>query len=150
MRSPTNRPLTEGRLSAAEGFGCNKVGRRCANSPARGIRYQGANAMNSATRKRRKPQRAIGLVERQGEWFLLEVTVGKQTDFYIGRQIPADFGVAFALEKQDAEGTAETYHVNLGGADSWPTCDCKGFCYHGHCKHAEGLLALRKTGRLSA
>jgi len=102
--------------------------------------------MSTTTTRRAKKQRTIGLVAREREWFLLEVFDSRKTDFYLAKPIPSDWGQAFLLEKQDDAGTAETYRVCLDGQHS--TCDCKGHSYHGHCKHWQGLLALREAGKL--
>lgn len=104
--------------------------------------------MTTATRKASGKQRSIGIVATEGHWLLIELFDGKRLDFYLARQFPTDFGTGFLLEKQDASGTAETYRTNIGDARHYPECDCKGHSYRGHCKHAEGLKALLKAGRL--
>jgi hypothetical protein len=53
---------------------------------------------------------------------------------------------AYTVEKQGAE--QEPYHVNLGDAENPPSCECKGFLRHGHCRHIEGLTALTNASRL--
>lgn len=104
--------------------------------------------MNATQPRLKKQARSVCLVERSGEWFLLAVCDGRHTEptYYLARRIASDWGTAFELEKQDAQGTAETYRVCLAGRDS--TCDCKGHCYRGHCKHVLALQALAAHGRL--
>jgi hypothetical protein len=100
------------------------------------------------SKPRKKPARTIRLALRpdaDGRNGVVQITVGKQTQDYFLSRIPADFGAGFCLEKiGDAEGTA--YQVNVGPAGHF--CDCKGYCRHHHCKHADGLAALVKAGRL--
>jgi hypothetical protein len=83
-------------------------------------------------------------------WAAVAITVGKQTDTYLLHTIPTDFGggaIGFEVEKLDAElATLKTYHVLLNGPES--SCDCKGHCRHGHCKHREGLQVLVQSGRM--
>jgi hypothetical protein len=73
---------------------------------------------------------------------LLCLSDGKRTDDYWVERLASDFGLAFALRKDD--GTV--YHVNLDGALS--SCECPGFLRWSHCKHCESLTALQKAGRL--
>ena len=74
------------------------------------------------------------------------ITAGKRTADYLLSRLPSDFGEAFRLEKFPPQG-GEVYHVllNDGGAHS---CECKGFLRWGRCKHADGLAALKRAGRL--
>lgn len=92
-----------------------------------------------------KPSRFIRLAlpTFQGNPGVVKITVGKRSTDYWLTTIPSDFGLAFQLVKGDE---SETYHVNLNGEQS--TCECKGFLKWGHCKHVEGLQALRKAGCL--
>ncbi len=99
----------------------------------------------TARKPRVKPARSIRWLQPPRErfgWGALEITVGKKTDCYLVREIPADFGRGFEIEKDD--GTV--YHVNLNAER--PTCDCKGHEQHSHCKHREGLETLARAGRL--
>jgi hypothetical protein len=105
--------------------------------------------MVSTPRKRNPPPRNIDIVARQGEFFLLEISVGKHSGYYIGRAIPTDFGVGFALEKQSESGTAETYHVNICDLDGHHLCDCRGHGRWGHCKHSAGIAALVRAGKFT-
>jgi hypothetical protein len=65
---------------------------------------------------------------------------------YFVKAIPSDWGRAFEVKHLDADG-GEAFHVNL--TSDGPTCDCKGFQAHSHCKHAESLTALDAKGRLA-
>jgi hypothetical protein len=69
---------------------------------------------------------------------------GKDTDYHVC-PIPSDFGTAYEVTKM-FEADDAVYHVTLDGNRS--SCDCPGFCHHGHCKHVSGLSALRQAGRL--
>ena len=108
--------------------------------------------MGTATNSSRKINRSIGLIEQAGIWFLLEITAGKKTDYYLAREIPTDFGRGFQLEKQalDTEEPAAVYFVNIGGLDGYSLCDCPGFTSskRGGCKHSQGLEALLAVGKL--
>jgi hypothetical protein len=68
-----------------------------------------------------------------------------EDQFYHLTAIPSDWGRAFEVRKLQADG-GEVYHVNL--TSDGPTCDCKGHLQHGHCKHAESLVALDGRGKL--
>jgi hypothetical protein len=97
---------------------------------------------------RKKPARSIRVVlpvNAEGRNGVVKITVGKESQDYFVSRIPSDWGTAFVLEKVgDAEATAYSVNVN---ADA-PLCDCKGFCRWQRCKHAEGLAALVRHGKL--
>jgi hypothetical protein len=57
--------------------------------------------------------------------------------------LPSDFGRAYRLTKPDGE----QYHVLLAD-DGRHSSECKGFLRWSHCKHVEGLAALRQAGFL--
>jgi hypothetical protein len=73
------------------------------------------------------------------------ITVGKETTHYRVQAIPSDFGDGFTVEKLD-DSDPTVYHVNLSAEGH--TCDCKGFTRWSHCKHSDGLAALRSRGLL--
>jgi hypothetical protein len=107
------------------------------------------------TRPRVKPARKLGWVWRHpGHGYgVLRVAqaVGDKTttDDYFVLPIPADFGVAFEVTKLvPGKGADTRYAVNLGGEGEPASCECKGFLKWGHCRHLEGLQALRAAGRL--
>jgi len=103
---------------------------------------------------RRKPARSIRVLEQPTAdtdgWGAIEIKVGKQTDTYLVRFIPSDFGlgaIGFEVEKLDADlATVEAYHVHLADRPEECSCTCKGHSYHHHCKHCDGLQALVKAG----
>jgi hypothetical protein len=100
------------------------------------------------SRKRVKPERRIRLAVPPSEvnpFAVVVITVGKEAASYRVQVIPSDFGDAFQVEKLDPA-DPEVYHVNLSAEGR--TCDCKGFCRWNHCKHADGLAALRSRGLL--
>ena len=99
-----------------------------------------------ASPKTRKPARTVRLFHYGDKAVLVinqqwSATRG-QLDTYAVESIPSDFGRGFVLTKEDGS----SYCVNLSGPDS--RCDCLGFEKHGHCKHAESLLALTVAGKL--
>ncbi len=97
---------------------------------------------------RPKPERHIRLCVRPDNQApgVLKIRVGKQQTLYFLSEVPSDFGRGFRLEKFGVMGP-ETYHVHLA-TDGRPTCECKGFLRWGRCKHADGLAALKRAGRL--
>jgi hypothetical protein len=91
---------------------------------------------------------------RDGTCGLVRITVGKLSTNYRITAVPADFGCGFELTKclmvQVVAGVwesrdGERYHVNLAG-----TCECKGWCKAGRCKHLDGLRKLATLGLLHA
>lgn len=106
--------------------------------------------MVNATKSRKsvKPVRTIRLsvpATVDNPVSIVTIAVGKEQDDYLVRPIPSDFGTAFAVEKiADPEG--KSYAVNLTGNSG--SCECKGFLRWGHCKHSDGLMALRRAGQL--
>ena len=105
--------------------------------------------MSTVTMKRPrvKPERKVRLALKpfEGNPGVVDITVGKDLTSYFVFPIPSDFGTAFRLEKFGGFG-GEVYNVNLDGEGS--SCECKGFLRWNHCKHAEGLRALRQAGQL--
>jgi hypothetical protein len=112
------------------------------------------NTTGKQRKPRPRPARSIRVLEQAGPdtdgWAAVAITVGKQTDTYLLRTIPTDFGngaIGFEVEKLEADlATVETYHVLLNGPES--SCDCKGHDRWGHCKHRDGIQAAVQTGRL--
>ena len=118
---------------------------------------------------RPKPARAVRILERPDAadpegWFAFCLTfttpmvrsqaVRSETWNYLAREIPAD-GMGqgcrgFELEKlgTNLEPTGEVYHVLLDPREGFSKCDCPGGEYHQHCKHLDGLAALRQAGKL--
>ena len=74
--------------------------------------------------------------------------MGKQSDCYLVRQIPCDFGeAAWEVEKLDAKlQTVESYAVHFAGNES--SCTCRGCTEHRHCKHLYGLQKLDELNDL--
>jgi hypothetical protein len=98
--------------------------------------------------RRVKPTRSIRLALPPSDVSAVAVvviTVGKAEDTYHVTPLAADFGAAFEVAKVSDPGQP-VYHVNLDGDRS--SCDCPGFLHHGHCKHAAGLAALKRAGKL--
>ena len=100
------------------------------------------------TRKAVKPARTIrlALAPLPSSPGVVTITARGKTADYLLSRIPSDFGEAFRLDKFPPQG-GEVYHVLLsdGGTHS---CECKGFLRWGRCKHADGLAALKRAGRL--
>ena len=97
------------------------------------------------SRPRVKPERRILLAVPpfEEEPGVLQIRVGKEEANYFLTPIPSDFGNAYRVEKI---GGTEVYDVNL--ADGHGTCECKGFLRWNHCKHVDGLKALKTRGKL--
>lgn len=74
----------------------------------------------------------------------ISVTKGKKTLAvdYFASIVPSDWGDAFRLEKiiKSAD-EPNVYDVIL--SNEGHSCECMGFMKHGHCKHCDGLAALR-------
>jgi hypothetical protein len=108
-----------------------------------------ATATPKQRKPRAKPARSITMQQApnaDGKGAIVEITVGKETDFYFVDKVPSDFGTAFELEKCNYDGDDETYHVNLDGQRS--SCTCPGHTYKGKCKHVDGLQVLVNLGKL--
>jgi hypothetical protein len=113
--------------------------------------------MTTATksRKRVKPERRVQISPFFAGGYAMLLTIGtgekaKRFGYYID-PIPADFGLAFHLEKfaiDKAEGEPSEYDVNLDLQRGSHSCTCKGNTYCGHCKHVESVLALIKSGKI--
>ncbi len=106
--------------------------------------------MSTATKTRRrvKPTRTIRLNLKpfDGNPGVVRITVGKETADYLLTEIPADFGRGFKVEKMGDDADGAAYHVNIDGDNR--TCECKGFGRWHHCRHADGLAALVKAGKV--
>src|SRR5262245_47383671 len=108
-------------------------------------------APGPAPRQRKKPQRFCHLVSPTAPGVLVlairtvRPKAGDLTEPLhleaIVSQLP---GRALILHG----GKGQSYNVLLSGPDS--TCDCKGFCFKGVCKHIAALLALQSAGKLAA
>src|SRR5262249_2308732 len=111
---------------------------------------EGVNAMATATKRkpRGKPERRISIADPDpnGPARVVRVEEGRKVDHYHVRPIPSDFGPAYEVRKLGEHGTEATYAVNLDPLG--PACDCLGFSHHGHCRHVEGLTALRARKQL--
>ena len=100
------------------------------------------------TRHARKPQpRTLNLLNAPTAdlWGALVLTVGKLTEGYLIREIPADFGRGFEVYK--ARETT-TYHVHIDAGRV--SCTCKGGTYCHKCKHADAVSELIRLGKLPA
>jgi hypothetical protein len=64
-----------------------------------------------------------------------------ESGLYYVREIPTPLGRGFSLRKVAGN---EDYSVLVAGRES--TCRCRGFCYHGHCRHVSALSALVARG----
>jgi hypothetical protein len=73
------------------------------------------------------------------------ISVGSEATFYTLHEIPCEIGGrGFAVHRT---GLGNLYHVRIGTPQEC-SCECKGFLYHGYCRHVLGLLALAREGRL--
>ena len=83
----------------------------------------------------------------EGDRGFIRIINGKDNDIYHVEPIDSDWGAAFRLDKHSGAEVAESYDVCLDGPTS--SCECKGFLRWRHCKHIEGLNALRRSGKLT-
>ena len=94
-----------------------------------------------------KPPRTIRLVrapDADGVG-VFSISVGDHTAHYAMREVRCDIGGrGFAVHKL---GLGTLYHVRVGRPHDC-SCECKGFLYHGYCRHVLGLLALVRQGKL--
>jgi hypothetical protein len=104
--------------------------------------------VSTPAKSRPKPRRSCRLLELDGRRVLAlsRATARTLTEMrYHLTAVPSDFGRAFRLEKLSSDGEGD-YHVLLHGPET--SCECLGFLRHGHCKHAESLMALAEAGLL--
>jgi hypothetical protein len=110
------------------------------------------NATATAPARQRKPRpkpaRFVRLCVKPDSQAagVVRIRVGKDEADYFVTELAADFGRGFKVEKIGIDAEPTAYHVNLDGDKK--TCECKGHLRHGHCKHADGLAALVKAGKL--
>lgn len=102
------------------------------------------------TTQRERKVRLLAWIPELRAGVLRIVEEGKASpDFYHVCEIDADFGRGFCLEKMvngNPTNCEAAYCICLRPVAS--TCECKGFLRHGHCRHAEALSALLKSGKL--
>ena len=94
-----------------------------------------------------KPQRTIRLVRAPAAdgVGVFSITVGDRPVHYTIHEIRRDIGGrGFAVHRL---GPGNLYHVRVGRPQDC-SCECKGFLYHGYCRHILGLLALIREGKL--
>src|SRR5262245_20960604 len=77
---------------------------------------------------------------------LIDIVEDGRTETY--RIFPIDCRDGRAFEMQKIQPTAsDPYRVCLGDVEG-PSCECKGFKYHGRCRHIQGLTAMQARGVL--
>lgn len=73
------------------------------------------------------------------------IRTDEESTFYTLHEIPCDIGGrGFVVHRL---GLGNLYHVRVGRRDEC-SCECKGYLYHGYCRHILGLLALIDEGKL--
>ena len=99
-------------------------------------------------RQRRPHARSIAVVAgpTPNGAVLVKLTQDAEKFYYWVTRVKADFGEGFTVEKEENGAAGESYDVNL--QDGGETCTCKGHTYGGFCKHADGIRALVKAGKL--
>ena len=96
---------------------------------------------------RKKPVRTIrqARAETQETPGVIVVRTGATAQYYVYREIPCQIGGrGLAMHRL---GLGELYHVRIGTPVE-SGCECLGYLRHGHCKHIEGLKALKSKGLL--
>jgi hypothetical protein len=108
------------------------------------------------TVRTRKPERTrtvrVCCFDPEARSGLIRIDMDGLSDHYHIRQVPADEGTGYRVQKcianEDGSTTLnEPYHVLLNG--TWSQCACMGFCHRGTCRHIEALTALAKARKLS-
>jgi hypothetical protein len=98
-----------------------------------------------------RPARILSLGEAADGVRTLQLTVGGECagGFYL-REIPADFGRGFQLDKfatdPGSDPTETRYHLHAENGEV--ACTCKGYVYKDRCKHSDAVRALLELGRL--
>ena len=100
----------------------------------------------SAPVKSSKPARFIRLEKNLLTIRFVHPSGREEVFHYHFRLMASDFGEAFRLTNVNGMG-GHVYDVCFVN-DQDTTCECKGFLRHGHCKHVEGLRALRTAGKI--
>src|SRR5262245_5136440 len=94
-----------------------------------------------------KKARTIGWTCRVGvDSGLISIVEGDRAETYRIFPVECRDGRAFEMQKVDPE-LSEPYRVCLGDIEG-PSCECKGFKYHGRCRHIQGLQAMQARGVL--
>ena len=93
-----------------------------------------------------KPTRTIRLLRPLTDGVgVFSISTGDGAVHYAVHEIRCDIGGrGFAVHKL---GLGTLYHVRIGKPQDC-SCECKGFLYHGYCRHILGLLALLREGKL--
>lgn len=84
--------------------------------------------------------RGMTILRQLGNGVVVRIRTPRAVSTYTLTAVPSDYGRGFCFEKE----TGEAYHVHV--EEDGATCECLGFLRHGHCKHLDGLLALRNRG----
>jgi hypothetical protein len=113
------------------------------------------SAQTRNRKPRPKPEPHVTLGIHTNGVYALHITIGtgdkaKHFGYYV-RRIPAEFGLAFRFEKfetERVEGEPSDCDVLIDLDRGYHSCTCKGGTYHGHCKHAESILALIQSGKI--
>ena len=102
--------------------------------------------MNSLPSTRRPVNRSVRILARpdaDGRHAVLAITVQGKTTEYLVDRVVSDWGRCYAVAN-----LTNGNHYSVMLEEDGRTCDCKGFCRWGHCRHADGILALVKAGRI--
>ena len=102
--------------------------------------------MTEPTAPAPKPTRTIRLLRPPVDGVaVFSISTGARVVHYAVHEIRCDIGGrGFAVHKL---GLGTLYHVRIGKPQDC-SCECKGFLYHGYCRHILGLLALVRQGKL--
>jgi hypothetical protein len=94
----------------------------------------------SAAVKGSSGTRGVTVLRQNGNGLDVRIRTPRDNSAYRVSGVESDFGRGFLFENE----SGESYHVHLDGEDR--SCECTGHLRHGHCKHADGILALIRCG----
>ena len=77
----------------------------------------------------------------------VEITMEARPELYWIRRIAVASGAAYELAKRSGA-PGNSYAVLLDSEEGHHSCECLGFLRWDRCKHVEGLIALRRAGKL--
>lgn len=121
-----------------------------ATAPGTPVAVDFAAVREMLARRKSTAPRCVRVIDREAR--LVRITEGKDVAHYFLSCPPADFGFCVRFDKWDTEQAQviESHDANIGEGtrENPPTCDCKGFLHHGHCRHLSCALTLLEEKRI--